>query len=64
MFNSSAFESKKVIDAIFIAGVSYENIKNYMIDGGMTKCIYLKSDILMSYPDNKDLITLSILDVI
>ena len=64
MFNPSAYESTKMTEVIFIAGMSYENIKNYMSDGnGVSKSMYLKPDILISFPDNKELITLSILDV-
>ncbi len=64
MFNPSSSDSTKLTDVIFIAGVSYENIKNFITDNNsLSKSVFLKPDILMSFPDNKELITLSILDV-
>jgi hypothetical protein len=59
MFSTNATESTKLIDVSFIAGVSQEEIKRFINNNSMN----LKADILTSFPDNKELINNSILDV-
>ena len=70
MFSLNAFEESKIIEICFIAGVNTNNIpskKNYLkvklgiFQNDPNSNIY--PDILFSFPDNKDVITPSILDV-
>lgn len=59
MFSPHVHESSKLIDLCFITGVSTDNINSYLIN----QSILLKPEILFSFPENKDSITNSILDV-
>jgi hypothetical protein len=84
MFSPHAYECNKYIDAFFITGVLYENIKskknkntkklknqyryqnqNKYLDFILSSNsnLNLKPDILFTFPENKELVTNSILDV-
>jgi hypothetical protein len=60
MFSPNAGESTRLIDNMFIAGVNYENVKKFV----SSSSLIIKPDILMSFPENKELITNSILDFV
>jgi hypothetical protein len=67
MFSKFAIENTKLVDLSFISGAKYEDIKsknNYNLEHNLQSNASLKPDILLSFPDNRDMSNFTILDVI
>ncbi len=63
MFSPDVYESTRIAEMSFIAGVPYEGLKSSAGEILKFQNIHLKPEILFSFPDNKGIIYNSVLDV-
>lgn len=61
MLSSSSFDSPRILETTFITGISYQNIIEYSKHPRYS--LQLIPDILFSYPQKKETINSSILEV-
>lgn len=63
MFSRDVIENTKLVDVVFFAGAMQEDIKESLSNLVKFHTNVLKPDILFSFPENKDMIYSSIVDV-
>jgi hypothetical protein len=60
MFSPNVQESTRLIDVVFITGANIDNIKKII---NANSSINLSPEIFLAFPENKHLITPTVLDV-